>query len=87
MYKEKHVLVKQKNKKEVYEWAKHGFATTSLNQNDCPWSGKKKFYAQQSEKKAILIVFWDTKGSITIDFLEKGAMVDSANSIGNISPY
>ena len=41
--------------------------------------GKKKFRAQQSVKKVMLTVFWDMKGPITIDFLEKGATVNNAS--------
>ena len=32
---------------------------------------KKTIRAQLSIKKVMLIVFWDVKGPITIDFLEK----------------
>ena len=39
---------------------------------------KNKFLAQQSVK--MLIVFWDIKGPITIDFLEKGTTVNNAFS-------
>ena len=42
---------------------------------DSPWewkhidfSVKKKFQIQQSVKKVIITVFWDRKGTITIDF-------------------
>ena len=38
-------------------------------------SVKKKLQAQQSVKKVMLIVSWDMKGFITIDFLEKYATV------------
>ena len=37
---------------------------------------KKKFPAQRPVKKVILTVFWDMKGPITIDFLEKDATVN-----------
>ena len=37
----------------------------------------KKFWVQQSLKKVMLTVFWDMKGPITVDFLEKGATVNS----------
>ena len=33
---------------------------------------EKKFRIQWSEKKIMLTMFWDMKGSMTIDFLEKG---------------
>ena len=39
----------------------------------------KKFWAEQSVKKVMLTVFWDMKGPITIDFLEKDATVNSAS--------
>ena len=32
---------------------------------------KKTFWAQQSVKKVMLTIFWDMKGTIAIDFLEK----------------
>ena len=32
---------------------------------------KKRFQVQWSVKKVMLTVFWDMKGRITIDFLEK----------------
>ena len=69
--KEKHILVKNR------------CITTNLSWKDSLWRGnndsavKKKFWAQRSVEKAIGIDFWDTKGSITIDFLEKGAIVIS----------
>ena len=40
---------------------------------------KEKFCAQQSVKKVMLIVFWDMKGLITIDFLEKSATQNNAS--------
>ena len=40
----------------------------------------KKFQIQWSLKKVMLILFWDMKGSITIDFFEKIAT-------GNSSPF
>ena len=40
---------------------------------------KKKFQAQQSIKKIILTVFLDMKEPITIEFFEKGAVVNSAS--------
>ena len=40
---------------------------------------KKKFREQYSVKKVMLTVFWDMKGLITIDFLEKVATVNNAS--------
>ena len=34
---------------------------------------------KKSRAKVMLPVFWDTKGSISIDFLEKGATVNSVS--------
>ena len=50
---------------------------------------KKKFRKQRSVKKVTLILFWDMKEPIAIDFLEKGLTVNSAvlpiaNSLGKI---
>ena len=44
------------------------------------FSRKERFREQRSVKKVMLTVFWDMKGPITIDFLEKGATVNSASS-------
>ena len=38
----------------------------------------KKFRTQWSVKKMMLTVFWDMKGPIISDFLEKGTTVNSA---------
>ena len=35
----------------------------------------------------MLTVFWNMKGPIPIDFLEKVPTVKIANSFGNISPF
>ena len=35
------------------------------------FSGKEKIPGVRSVKKAMLLVFWDMKGPITTDFLEK----------------
>ena len=82
MYMEKHVFVKEKN---VYKWAKHGFATTSRSQINSSWSGnslsRKEKVLYIAVKNVILAVFWDMKVSITIDFLEKGS---TELSVGNI---
>ena len=40
---------------------------------------KKMFQMQLSVKKVILIFSWDIKGSISIDFFEKVATVNSAS--------
>ena len=34
-------------------------------------SGKEKFWVQQPVKKHMLTMFWDIKGTITIDFFER----------------
>ena len=39
---------------------------------------KKKFPEQWSVKKVMLILFWDMKGLMNIDFLEIGATINSA---------
>ena len=39
---------------------------------------KKRFRTQQSEKEAMLTVFWYMKGFITIDFFEKIATANNA---------
>ena len=49
---------------------------------------KKKVWAHHSIKKFMLTMFWDTKGLITIDFLEKGATINSVFLlIWQNSPY
>ena len=42
-------------------------------------SQKEKNCAQSLVKKVMLTVFWDIKGLISIDVLEKGATVNSAS--------
>ena len=73
-------------KKNVYMWAKHKFVMRSLSGKDIPWIGKsltfqqiKKFHVQWSIKKVLLTIFWDMKGPVTIDFLEKGVTVKNAS--------
>ena len=39
---------------------------------------KKKFKTQPSTGKVMLTVFWDSKGPILEDYLEKGRMINSA---------
>jgi hypothetical protein len=39
---------------------------------------KKKFKTQSSAGKMMLTVFWDSKGPILEDYLEKGCMINSA---------
>ena len=39
---------------------------------------KKKFKTQPSAGKVILTIFWDSKGSILEDYLEKGRTINSA---------
>ena len=69
-----------KNKKKK---AKLGFAIKIFSRKTVQDSGNtfgssvnKKFRAQQSIKEVMLIVFWDMKQLITIDFLEKSATVN-----------
>ena len=75
MYMMKHVLVN------VQKCAKHRSAAMSLSQKNSSWSGntvtlKKRFQAQWSVK-VMLTIFWDMKGHITTDFLEKGTTINS----------
>ena len=42
-------------------------------------SVKKSFWAQWPVKKIMLVIFWDMKRRITIDFFEKGATVNNAS--------
>ena len=48
---------------------------------------KKKFNTKWSVKKVMLTVFLDMKGPITIDFLEKGATVNSASYCQFLKQY
>ena len=82
MYIEKHILVNRN----VYKWAKHVFffphKLTSKRQSmnwkpNTDFSVKKKFWMKGLVKKVMLTVFYDIKGSITIDFLKKCATVNS----------
>ena len=65
------------DQKYIYTWAKHRFTTTNFSQKDSQQSEridslvKKKIQTQGSVKKVVLIVFWNMKGPINIDFLEK----------------
>ena len=45
---------------------------------------KKRLWALRSVKKVMLTVIWDMKRPITIDFLEKGALI--ANFCGKNHP-
>ena len=40
---------------------------------------KEKFRVTHSVKKVMLTVVWDIKGPINIDFIERGATVNSAS--------
>ena len=40
---------------------------------------EKKFRAEQSVKEVMLIVLWDMKGPISVNFLDKDATVSSAS--------
>ena len=76
MWTEKHVLEKMFS---------NGSATTIVTWNDSQWIGKrlilqkKRFPAEQAVKKILLIVFWDMKGPITIDFLKISAIANSSS--------
>ena len=53
-------------------------------------SCKEKFQAQRSVKKVMLTIYWEMKGTITIDILEKvkrQTMLPIAFFLSNISPY
>ena len=78
MCTEKYAIVKKKCLKMSKTW----ILLTNPNRKVSPRNGntltltlkkKKKFWAQQSQKKGMLTVFWNTKGPITINFLEKCA--------------
>ena len=63
-----------------------GYTTTSLSHKRKFMEGKKteslvkkRFRAQRSVKKVMLNVFRSMKGSITIDFLEKGSTINSTS--------
>ena len=63
--------------KNVYKWA---CVEKTVHGVEIHWlSSKEKVRAQQSAMKVILIVFWNMKGPITTDFLEKDATVNSAS--------
>ena len=69
------------SQKKVYKGAKRGFVTTSSGRKDMlrkHWFPEKKFRLQLSVKKVMLIVFWNMKALMTIDFHEKGATANSA---------
>ena len=60
----------------------NGFATRNLSGKDRPWSEfpvKEKFWMQLLVKEVMLTVFWNMKGPITIDFLEKDVKVNGAS--------
>ena len=60
--------------KNLYKWALPGFTTLSLIEKDSQWSKNiltHQFQAQQSVKKVMLIIFWDIKESITINFMKE----------------
>ena len=69
--------------RQIYNWNKHGLALNNLSQKDYRWKYsdtlvKKEFRSAWSIRKATLTVFWYIKGSIIIDFIVKGATVNSA---------
>ena len=76
MCTEKYVLVQ----KMLTNWPPWAWVEKTVDGVETHWlSGKKKFHAQQLTKNVMLTVFWDLKGPITIDFLEKGTTVNSAS--------
>ena len=66
-------------KENIYKTAKRGLATTSISQKVSPCSGNTSGNEkiEWSVKKVIQTVFWDMEGSMKINFLEKGATVNS----------
>jgi histone-lysine N-methyltransferase SETMAR len=56
-----------KTKRQSMEWKHPGSPT------------KKKFNTQSSAGKLMLTVFWDSKGPIQEDYLEKGCTINSAS--------
>ena len=67
------------SQKNVYKWAKHGSKRWSMEWKRTDPLVKKKYRARKSVKNLMLTVFCDIKGPIRIDFLEKGAAVNSAS--------
>ena len=74
----------------------NGLATTRLSRRQyielehADSSVKKRFQVERSVKTIIRTVFWDMKGTPTIDFLEKGASLNNAsycNLLWQNSPY
>ena len=70
----------------IHKLAKHGLATKKTKLKRYPMElkytnspVKKKFPAQQLIKKVMQTVFWDMKGTITIDFLEKDATANNTS--------
>ena len=65
----------------VIKWAKHRIATMSKRQS-MEWKHtdsliKKKFQVKWLVKNVMLTVFWNMQGPTTIDFFEKGTIVNS----------
>ena len=61
---------------------------------DSSWSGntlihqkRKKFWTQRSVKKVMLTALWKMERSIAINFLEKDATINNANSLGKIQLF
>ena len=89
----KHALVN----KCLQTWVNMDLSVGTCNKKVRPSSGNrlplwlgKIFWAQESVKKVMQTIFWDMKRTITIDFFEKGATINSASYFQlfrNISPY
>ena len=61
-----------------------GFITLNQSQKEHQWSDaipphpcSKKFKSQQSAGKVMVTVFWDSVGVILVDFMSKGAIINS----------
>ena len=80
MCSRKHLLVK-KYLQISWTWVYHNEPECKRQSIECKHSDflvKKKFRALRSVKKLTLKVFWNLKGSIIIDFLEKGLIVNNS---------
>ena len=71
MCTEKQILVKN-----VYKWTKNGFAIANLVVKTAQIVKTHLLSDKEKVKKVMLTVFWDIKGPVMIDFLEKGAIVN-----------
>ena len=63
----------------------------TVNEMETYWlSNEEKFPVQRPVEKVILMIIWDTKGPLTIDFLEKKVLIKSAfyyEPLRQYSPY